>query len=164
MVLGQKVRQLRYRNRVSAKIGFRSNLTDYRHKSYPRERFPVRQSMKTPLKQTPLRESEVWEELEAHARLLLIQEMKQRKVTYKALAVRLEALGLLATADRLNRKVNREKFPASFLLACLKALEVAALDVNGMDITSKGRAARLEAARIEEQRRAVRRRVRAPAE
>lgn len=106
--------------------------------------------MKTPTKQTQLPQSEVLEELEAQTRLLLVREMKLRKVTYGELSARLEALGLYETPARLNRKVNRQKFSATFLLACLKALEVPTLDIQALDITPEGRAARLQNERIAE--------------
>lgn len=88
------------------------------------------------------------EEFEIQTRDLLIREMKTRQVTYGELSARLEALGLHETPDRLNRKVNRQKFSAAFLMACLKALEVPAVDVQALDISPDGRAARLERERI----------------
>lgn len=104
--------------------------------------------MKTPAQQTQLLQSEVLEELEAQTRLLLVREMKLRKVSYGELSARLTALGLHETPDRLNRKVNRQKFSATFLLACLKALDVPILDLQALDITPQGREARLQNERI----------------
>lgn len=74
-------------------------------------------------------ESEVraaWEEAAWH---LLKEEMRKREVDYKELSRRLEAQGIWESADRLNRKVNRRRFPAAFLLACLAALDVRRLDI-----------------------------------
>lgn len=74
-------------------------------------------------------ESEVraaWEKAAWH---LLKEEMRKRKIDYKELSRRLETHGIRESADRLNRKVNRRRFPAAFLLACLAALDVKRVDV-----------------------------------
>jgi hypothetical protein len=52
----------------------------------------------------------------------LVTEMKRKKVSYKALSQRLAAIGIDESPERLNRKVNRKRFSAAFLLACLAAL------------------------------------------
>lgn len=61
-----------------------------------------------------------WEKL---AFDLLKSEMREKKINYKELSQRLEALGLDELPDQLNRKVNRRRFSAAFLLACLVAME-----------------------------------------
>lgn len=61
-----------------------------------------------------------WEKL---AFDLLKSEMREKKINYKELSRRLEALGLDELPDQLNRKVNRRRFSAAFLLACLVAME-----------------------------------------
>lgn len=61
-----------------------------------------------------------WEKL---AFDLLKSEMREKKISYKELSRRLEALGLDELPDQLNRKVNRRRFSAAFLLACLVAME-----------------------------------------
>lgn len=65
----------------------------------------------------------VWEEWEEHARLTLVNAMKQRRVGYKILSRELERFGIYESPGQLNRKVNRKKFSAAFLLACLEAID-----------------------------------------
>lgn len=65
-----------------------------------------------------------WAAWEAEARGVLVAELASKKVTYKELSRRLEALGIKESAGQLNRKVNRQKFSAAFLLACMAALGV----------------------------------------
>lgn len=65
-----------------------------------------------------------WEKL---AFDLLKSEMREKKISYKELSRRLEALGLDELPDQLNRKVNRRRFSAAFLLACLVAMEKSVL-------------------------------------
>ncbi|WP_244364016.1 DUF6471 domain-containing protein [Burkholderia pseudomallei] len=50
--------------------------------------------------------------------------MYRMRLSYKELARRLEQLGIDETADQINRKVNRKRFSAAFLLACLVAMDV----------------------------------------
>lgn len=61
-----------------------------------------------------------WEKL---AFDLLKSEMREKKINYKELSRRLEVLGLDELPDQINRKVNRRRFSAAFLLACLVAME-----------------------------------------
>lgn len=68
-------------------------------------------------------QSEVWAAWENNAREVLLRAMKQRAMSYKALSRRLEALGIYETPDWINRKVNRTRFSAAFLLACLEATQ-----------------------------------------
>ena len=49
--------------------------------------------------------------------------MKQHKVGYKQLSRELEKFGIYESPGQLNRKVNRKKFSAAFLLACLEAID-----------------------------------------
>lgn len=133
------------------RIGFQSKMTEFQFQSPLTDLHLTPHSpMKTPAQQTQLLQSEVLEELEAQTRLLLVREMKLLKVTYGELSARLAALGLHETPDRLNRKVNRQKFSATFLFACLKALDVPILDLQTLDITQQGREARLQDERIAE--------------
>lgn len=69
-------------------------------------------------------QSEVWAKWEEEARNTVVSEMRRQNVSYKVLSARLEALGIDETPDRLNRKVNRKRFSAAFLLACLSAMDV----------------------------------------
>ena len=60
---------------------------------------------------------------------ILRNTMKSRKVTYKSLARALEGIGIVETADNLNRKIARGRFSAAFFLMCMSALEVAQVSV-----------------------------------
>ena len=62
-----------------------------------------------------------WEE---RATQLLRVEMKKRGVSFKALARSLGGLKIEETPAQVNRKVNRGKFSAAYLLACLDVLGV----------------------------------------
>jgi len=67
-----------------------------------------------------------WEET---AKELIAEEMYRRRLTYKELARRLEQYGIDETPDQINRKVNRKRFSAAFLLACLAAMDVKSIQV-----------------------------------
>jgi hypothetical protein len=60
-----------------------------------------------------------WEET---AKELIVEQMYRRHLSYKELARRLEQYGIDESADQINRKVNRKRFSAAFLLACLAAM------------------------------------------
>ncbi len=77
--------------------------------------------MTKPLKLRPEVAYTPWED---RAKELLITEMGKRRMTYKELARRLEAYGIDELPDQVNRKVNRKRFSAAFLLACLAAMGV----------------------------------------
>lgn len=53
---------------------------------------------------------------------LLKAELKRRNVTYKDLAVRLEALGVHETERNINNKISRGGFTAVFFIQCLEAI------------------------------------------
>ncbi|RJG06287.1 hypothetical protein D3870_09945 [Noviherbaspirillum cavernae] len=74
-------------------------------------------------------QSAIWTVWEEAARDALVQEMKQRKIGYKELSRRLDAMGIFESPDRLNRKVNRKRFSAAFMLACFQAMGTAALPI-----------------------------------
>ena len=105
-----------------------------------------------------LPQSEVLEELEALAKQILVEQMKRRKLGYAELSRQLERLGIFETPDRINRKVNRSRFPASFLLACLLAMGVEAIDLCSADVSSSGRQERLAQAKMREWEMEARRR------
>lgn len=105
-----------------------------------------------------LRQSEAREEFESFAEQVLVTEMKCRKVTYAELSAKLATLGIRETAGSLNRKVNRKRFQAGFLLACLKALGVETLNIRDLEVSPAGREARLAREALEAQRLAMRRR------
>lgn len=82
------------------------------------------------------RNDEPWGELpyaqwEERAKAMLLWGMTQRKLGYKDLARRLERYGIEESADQLNRKVNRKRFSAAFLLACLAAMEIDSAPIFG---------------------------------
>jgi len=79
-----------------------------------------------PLKLRPEAAYTPWED---RAKELLVAEMGKRKLGYKELARLLEPYGIDETPDQINRKVNRKRFSAAFLLACLAAMEVDLLKV-----------------------------------
>ena len=70
-----------------------------------------------------------WEE---RAKDVLLWGMQQRKLGYKDLARRLERYGIEESADQINRKVNRKRFSAAFLLACLAAMEMESVPISGL--------------------------------
>ncbi|QSN63475.1 MULTISPECIES: DUF6471 domain-containing protein [unclassified Caballeronia] len=65
----------------------------------------------------------VYEEWEEEARELIVSKMNELKLSFKELALRLERLGVVESAGQLNRKINRKRFSAAFMLACLDAME-----------------------------------------
>lgn len=75
-------------------------------------------------------QSEIQAEWETIAHELLVKEMRQRRITYKGLAQRLEGMGIVESPDRLNRKVNRKKFSTAFFLACCEAMEVESIPLK----------------------------------
>jgi len=62
---------------------------------------------------------EVWEQT---AKELIELEMANRGIRYKDLARMLEELGIEESPEQINRKVNRKRFSAAFLVACLQAM------------------------------------------
>ncbi len=98
------------------------------------------------------------DELEIAAKRLLIERMKALGLGYAGLSERLEKIGILESADSLNRKMNRQSFRASFLLACLVALDVKALDLSSIDLSPRARTDRLNKAFWLEKEKEARRR------
>jgi hypothetical protein len=65
------------------------------------------------------------QELAERASRFLKAELKRADVTYEELAKRLKKHGLPdETQDSIKSKLKRGTFPATFLLACLAALEL----------------------------------------
>ena len=62
---------------------------------------------------------EAWEQT---AKELIEIEMMRRGIRYKQLSRLLEKQGIYETPDQINRKVNRKRFSAAFLVACLHAM------------------------------------------
>lgn len=65
-----------------------------------------------------------WEE---EAKELIQEKMTVDRIGYKQLSRMLEQLGIYESPDQLNRKVNRKRFSAAFLIACLCAMGVKGL-------------------------------------
>ena len=63
-------------------------------------------------------------ELAERAARFLKAEMKRANVTYEGMATRLKDHGLSETRDSVAAKLKRGTFAATFLLACLAALEL----------------------------------------
>ena len=74
-------------------------------------------------KKANLPQSRVWAAWEDQAKALLVRRMRKNKLGYKELSRRLEALGIYENPDQLNRKVNRKRFSAAFLLVCLEVMK-----------------------------------------
>ena len=64
---------------------------------------------------------EAWEQT---AKELIEEEMMRRGIRYKQLSQLLLKLGIDESPDQINRKVNRKRFSAAFLVACLHAMKV----------------------------------------
>ncbi|MFM0273530.1 DUF6471 domain-containing protein [Paraburkholderia aspalathi] len=62
-----------------------------------------------------------WEE---EAKGLIEEEMMRRGIRYKQLSRMLEQLSIYESPDQLNRKINRKRFSAAFLIACLRVMGV----------------------------------------
>lgn len=62
-----------------------------------------------------------WEE---EAKALIEEEMARRGIRYKQLSRMLEEMEIDESPDQINRKVNRKRFSAAFLVACLCAMGV----------------------------------------
>lgn len=70
------------------------------------------------------RDPTIWEE---RAYVLIRGEMRRRKISFKKLSARLVELGVRENPDQVARKLNRKRFSAAFMLACLTALGVDAV-------------------------------------
>ena len=67
-----------------------------------------------------------WED---RAKEVLRAEMNRCRVTYKELSRRLEVYGIDELPDQINRKINRKRFSAAFLFACLAAMDIEKINV-----------------------------------
>ena len=70
---------------------------------------------------------EAWEQ---KAKELIEREMESAGIGYKRLALLLTDLGINESAGQINRKVNRKRFSAAFLIACLRAMKVKAISIE----------------------------------
>lgn len=121
------------RNGAYAKMTVRSYVTDleFLFLFFPAIQSPMRQPASSPkIVSGPLKlRPDVAYTPCDRARDLLVAEMAKRRMTYKELARLLEPYGIDETPDQINRKVNRKRFSAAFLLACLAAMGVTAVQV-----------------------------------
>ena len=69
----------------------------------------------------------VWTVWEERAYALIRDEMRRRRINMRGLAEKLTAIGLRTNRDQVTRKLNRKRFSAACMLACLVALEVDAV-------------------------------------
>lgn len=65
---------------------------------------------------------------------LVRTEMVRQGLTYKQLARRLEAQGVELSGAKLSNKLNRGTFSATFLLQCLRALDVEVLRIYDAEV------------------------------
>jgi hypothetical protein len=73
------------------------------------------------------------EELQERASAFLKAELKKADVTYAELAKRLKKHGLTKeTEDSIKAKLKRGTFAATFLLACVAALELEGLSLEDL--------------------------------
>ena len=73
------------------------------------------------------------QELAERASRFLKAELKRADVTYEELAQRLKKHGLPnETQDSIKAKLKRGTFAATFLLACLAALELEGIDLEDL--------------------------------
>ena len=71
-------------------------------------------------------------ELAERASRFLKAEMKRANVTYETMADRLKDHGLSETRDSVAAKLKRGTFAATFLLACLAALELEGVSLGDL--------------------------------
>lgn len=69
----------------------------------------------------------VWE---AEAKRILKAELARRGLTYKALAVRLDAIGVRDEERAIANRISRGKFQFTFFLQCMRAIGVEQVDVR----------------------------------
>ncbi|MBU9385837.1 DUF6471 domain-containing protein [Burkholderia gladioli] len=71
-----------------------------------------------------------YEQWEEEAKGLIEEGMDRCAIGYKQLSRMLEELGIEESPDQINRKVNRKRFSAAFLLACLRAMGVETISLK----------------------------------
>lgn len=60
---------------------------------------------------------------------ILKAELSRKNVSYKKLALKLNAIGVEETAENINNKINRGKFSAVFLIQCLSVIGITNIDI-----------------------------------
>jgi 3-mercaptopyruvate sulfurtransferase SseA len=78
----------------------------------------------------PNKSAQPYEAWEQTAKELIEVEMANRGIRYKELARMLEELGIEESPEQINRKVNRKRFSAAFLVACLRAMGVETISLK----------------------------------
>lgn len=58
----------------------------------------------------------------AHVKGILKAELKRRHLSYKALAEKLDAIGVEDSERNITNKINRGTFTATFFVQCLEAI------------------------------------------
>ena len=76
---------------------------------------------------SPMAMAKSWED---RARLYLKAEIKRADITYEDLAERLKSHGFNENAASIANKLARGTFSATFMLACMAALEIEALHLD----------------------------------
>ena len=82
------------------------------------------------MKRLPNERAQPYEAWEQGAKELIEIEMAKCGIGYKQLARLLGELGIDESPGQINRKVNRKRFSAAFLIACLRAMEVKAISIE----------------------------------
>lgn len=100
-----------------------------------------------------LSRAELRDEVVVFAKRLIVREMKAQHLTYQALAEKLAPYGIRDRAAVLNTKIYRGTFSATFLIICLKALNIEKIDLALLDLTVGGRKTRLRREHYEEETR-----------
>ena len=67
---------------------------------------------------------------EAEAKRILKAELARRGMTYKGLVLRLNALGVKDEEKAISNRISRGKFPFTFFLQCMCALNVTEVDLR----------------------------------
>lgn len=70
-------------------------------------------------------------EWEVEAKRLLKAELARQGVSYKTLAVKLEAIGVTDSAPAIANRISRGKFAFAFFLQCMAALGVEEVRLGG---------------------------------
>ncbi|MBK1684207.1 hypothetical protein CKO18_11620 [Rhodoferax fermentans] len=78
----------------------------------------------------PKESAQPYEAWEQTAKEFIEIEMARRGIRYKQLARMLEELGIEESPEQINRKVNRKRFSAAFLVACLRAMGVKTISLD----------------------------------
>jgi hypothetical protein len=78
----------------------------------------------------PKKSAQPYEAWEQTAKELIELEMANRGIRYKELARMLEEFGIEESPEQINRKVNRKRFSAAFLVACLRAMGATTISLD----------------------------------